>query len=67
MKNPPDFVMYVAMVKWPGTTTFEPHWYEGNPAFVEAFKHKKDAAAFARLFKRLHGKKNRIRSNVWIY
>ena len=56
MKNPPDFVMYVVMVKLPGATTFNPHRdCEGSS---EGFNSRKAASGTLKKFQRRYGKKN---------
>jgi hypothetical protein len=61
MKNPPDFVMYVVMVKSPGATGFDPCW--GNwgaslDAHARGYARKRDADKHCREFRARYGKKN---------
>ena len=56
MKNPPDFVMYVIMVKAPGKKNFDPlRDCEGS---AEGFISRKAARNTLARFQRRYGKKN---------
>ena len=64
MKNAPDFVMYVVMVKPPNSDKFDPCW--GNWAdslhlqgvHAKGFARKRDANNECRIFRVRYGKEN---------
>jgi hypothetical protein len=62
MKNPPDFVMYVVMVKAPGSDKFDPCWGEwaefGHGVHAKGFARKLDAVSECKVFRVRYGKKN---------
>lgn len=62
MNKPPDFVMYVVLVKWPGRS-FDPDWVaieeDGRRALgAQGFKKKSDAEKACRKLQKLFGKAN---------
>ena len=58
MKKPPDFVMYVVMVKAPGEKNFNPNWQPTALPFVRGFKRKSDAQFALKSHQAAYGKKN---------
>ena len=58
MKNPPDFVMYVVMVKAPGNKNFNPCWNPAALPYVRGFKRKADAQFALKSCQAFYGKKN---------
>jgi len=62
MTNPPSFVMYVVMVKPPGSDTFDPCWGDWadsvNGIYAKGFARKKDATKECKTFRVRYGKKN---------
>jgi hypothetical protein len=62
MKTPPDFVMYVVMVKRPGSEKFDPQWYPGSyygggPEAI-GFQKRRTAQKSCKIFQCRYGKKN---------
>lgn len=63
MKNPPDFVMYVVMVKLPNRHNFHPNWETVTDCGEEhigavGFKSRSDADDACKYCRALYGKKN---------
>jgi hypothetical protein len=61
MRNPPDFVMYVVMVKLPSNKNFDPVWILNEPEgryFAQGFKKRREAIEDLRIYQRAYGKKN---------
>jgi hypothetical protein len=58
MKNPPDFVMYVVMVKAPGNKTFNPHWTPTAFPYTRGFQRKADARFALKSIQVAYGKTN---------
>ena len=61
MKNPPNFVMYVVMVKRTNSRKFDPLWTsfeDDDEQFAQGFRSKKDALDHCTFFQEIHGKKN---------
>ena len=62
MTNPPDFVMYVVMVKPPNCENFDPCWGEWVDSvygvFAKGFARKRDADRECRIFRTRYGNKN---------
>lgn len=62
MKNPPNFVMYVVMVKPPNAKAFDPRWSEWaesqNGRYARGFASKSDADKECREYRVRYGKKN---------
>jgi len=56
MRNPPDFVMYVVMVKKTGEARYNPLWCGGIQA--QGFARRKDAMPLLRMQQDIYGKKN---------
>jgi hypothetical protein len=58
MEKPPDFVMYIVMVRFPGNKNFDPVWLRRLSAgdIAEGFRNKRDASREARIYKRRYGK-----------
>ena len=59
MRNPPDFVMYVVMVK-ARTETFEPDWFTDHDDGQHCcgFAKRSDARKVMLDYQRIYGKKN---------
>ena len=62
MKNPPDFVMYVVMVKTPDSDKFDPCWGEWADSpqgvYARGFASKRDADKECKNWRVRYGKKN---------
>ena len=62
MTNPPDFVMYVVMVKPPNSDVFDPCWGEWvdsvHGVFAKGFARKRDAFRECAIYRTKYGKKN---------
>lgn len=61
MRNPPDFVMYVVMVKVPGNKNFNPLWtmFENSDEdFAQGFRLRREALEEMRACQNIYGKKN---------
>jgi hypothetical protein len=62
MTNPPDFVMYVVMVKTANAGNFDPEWCPWAEAqcgrYAMGFQSKRDAAKACRHARVRYGKKN---------
>lgn len=62
MNQPPDFVMYVVMVKPPNADSFDPCWGEWagsiHGAIAKGFARKRDADRECKAWRVRYGKKN---------
>jgi hypothetical protein len=62
MKNPPDFVMYVVMVKPTKDSVFDPCWGEWSDSvrgvFAKGFARKRDADRECKIYRVRYGTKN---------
>lgn len=59
MKNPPDFVMYVVMVKPPPGKKFKPYWFDNNGRTIaDGFKDISEAELLRDWLQGRYGKKN---------
>ena len=59
MKNPPDFVMYVVMIRLPHENTFGPWWQKSvDGPKAEGYANRSSAAKELRCCQALYGKKN---------
>ena len=56
MKNPPDFVMYVVMVRRIGNKNFVPEW--NHDGMIYGYRTKAQARPSMRDYQRIYGKEN---------
>ena len=61
MRNPPDFVMYVVMVRRPEEKNFNPVWQwrpNDDHRFAQGFRNRSEAIEDLRIYQSFYGKKN---------